>query len=206
MVEGILFSIGAKASCTDGDCGKVSQVVVDPLRQTLTHLVIEANHHDRPGRLVPVDLVDAATDEVRLRCTVAEFGQFERAGRTWFFPGSEGYLGYGQDQTLLWPLVEGTATVPVTFETLPLGEVAVRRGEHVHATDGQIGRVEALVVDRGSHKVTHVLLKEGHLWGRRDVAIPVSAVSSIGEDGIRLAIRTKEVRDLPPIDFVPATT
>jgi hypothetical protein len=47
-------------------------------------------------------------------------------------------------------------------------------------------------------KVTHILLEEGHLWGRRQVAIPVSAVASI-EDGIRLNITKRQVEDLSPL-------
>jgi hypothetical protein len=38
----------------------------------------------------------------------------------------------------------------------------VRGGEHVHATDGNIGEIQGLVIDSGSHQVTHVLLEEGH--------------------------------------------
>ena len=64
----------------------------------------------------------------------------------------------------------------------------VRRGEHVHATDGHIGKVQGLVIDPKSHRVTHVLLQEGHLWGRKEVAIPISAVRGVG-DGIRLPER-----------------
>ena len=45
--------------------------------------------------------------------------------------------------------------------------------------------------------MTHVLLQEGHLRGRKQVAIPVSAVASTG-DGIRLTITKQEVQDLPP--------
>jgi hypothetical protein len=69
----------------------------------------------------------------------------------------------------------------------------------VHATDGDIGRVQGLVIDPPSHGVTHVLLQEGHLWGRREVAIPVSAVAGTG-NGIRLTITRQEVQDLPPAD------
>ena len=76
----------------------------------------------------------------------------------------------------------------------------MRRGDHVQATDGDIGRVQGLVIDRGSRHVTHVLLQEGHLWGRREVAIPVSAVASTG-DGIQLTITKQEVQDLPPVDI-----
>jgi hypothetical protein len=47
-----------------------------------------------------------------------------------------------------------------------------------------------------------VLLKEGHLWGRKQVAIPISAVTLSGAEGIALKISKDDVRDLPevPID------
>jgi len=48
--------------------------------------------------------------------------------------------------------------------------------------------------------VTHVLLQEGHLWGRKEVAIPISAVTGIA-DGIRLNITKHQVQDLPPVDI-----
>jgi hypothetical protein len=47
--------------------------------------------------------------------------------------------------------------------------------------------------------VTHVLLQEGHLWGRKEVAIPVSAVTRI-QDGIRLNMTKKQIEDLPSAD------
>ena len=45
--------------------------------------------------------------------------------------------------------------------------------------------------------MTHVLLQEGHLWGRKEVSIPISAVTSVN-DGIRLNLTKKQVEDLPP--------
>lgn len=75
----------------------------------------------------------------------------------------------------------------VTCDSVPSGEVSVRRGEHVHATDGDIGLLQGLVTDPGTGHVTHVLLQEGHLWGRREVAIPIGAVTGVN-DGIRLNI------------------
>jgi hypothetical protein len=44
-----------------------------------------------------------------------------------------------------------------------------------------------------------MLLQEGHLWGRREVAIPIGAVASTS-DGIRLRMSKREVQDLPPVD------
>ena len=52
-------------------------------------------------------------------------------------------------------------------------------------------------MDPEDHRVTHVLVREGHLWGRKEVAIPVSAVTSL-DDGIWLNLTKKQVAELPP--------
>jgi sporulation protein YlmC with PRC-barrel domain len=209
MAEATSFTIGASASCTDGVCGKVTRVVVDPVARTITHLVVEPKHWHGPGRLVPLDLIDATTGEIRLRCTLAEFDELDPAEETQFLPGIPGYPGYGPEQVLFMPyygmgmgMGTGAASVPltVTYDAVPLDEVEVRRGEHVHATDGHIGRVQGLVIDPGSRHVTHVLLQEGHLWGRKEVAIPIGAVTGV-DDGIRLNITKQQVQDLPPVDI-----
>jgi sporulation protein YlmC with PRC-barrel domain len=209
------FTIGTEASCSDGAVGKVSRLIVDPVAEKVTHLVVEPEHRRGPSRLVPLDLVDGAAGEIRLHCTMAEFEKLGPAEESQFIPATNGLgeVGY-------WPyygLVGGMGVgglglgstmgvgggIPaqtVTRDTVPPGEVDVRRGEHVHATDGDIGRVQGLVIDPGSGHVTHVLLQEGHLWGRKEVAIPISAVAST-DDGIRLTIAKQEVQDLPPVDI-----
>ncbi len=197
------FTIGADAHCTDGACGEVSRVVIDPVARTVTHLVVEPKHRQGLGRLVPLDLVDASSGEIRLRCTIAVFETLGAAEETHFLPGTLGYLGYGPEQILCWPLYgigAGNASEPGTYDTVPLGEVAVRRGEQVHATDGAIGRVQGLVIDPSNRHVSHVLLQEGHLWGRKQVAIPIGAVVGV-EGGIRLNITKEQVEDLPPVDI-----
>lgn len=208
----IPFMIGAGVSCADGACGEVTRVVIDPVRRELTHLVVEPAGRSGLGRLVPLDLADATDGEIRLRCTMAEFEKLDAAEETQFVPGIRGYEAYGPEQVLSQPWlslggntgVEGE-TVPgvsetVTYDAVPLGEVEVRRGDRVHATDGEIGHVEGLVIDPGNHHVTHVLLQEGHLWGRKEVAIPISAVTG-AEDGIQLNLTKDDVRDLPPVDI-----
>jgi hypothetical protein len=97
----------------------------------------------------------------------------------------------------------GMAATPqaVTYDRVPPGEVEVRRGEHVHASDGNIGRVQGLVVDSSDHHVTHVLLEDGHLWGKRELAIPIGSVKEVSADGVRLDLTKDEVRDLPAVDI-----
>jgi sporulation protein YlmC with PRC-barrel domain len=111
------------------------------------------------------------------------------------------YYGLGGMDGVTADALAGSTSQTVTYDMVPLGEVEVRRGDHVHATDGNIGKVQGLVIDPGSHHVTHVLLEEGHLWGRKEVAIPISAVSSVEDDGIKLSITKHQVQDLPPVDI-----
>ena len=233
-MAGTPFMIGADASCTDGPCGVLARIIVDPVARAVTHLVVEPKHERKHGRLVPLSLVEAVPGGIRLRCTRAEFEELDPAEETQFLPASSwpGSLGYGSEQALSWRyygLTPGPdpgvvsagldstagldssvgldssagpgqeyATRAVTYDSVPLGQVEVRHGDRVHATDGEIGLVEGLVVDPGSHGVTHVLLQEGHLWGRKDVAIPIAAVTRV-DTGIRVDLSKQEVGDLPPV-------
>jgi hypothetical protein len=210
MADEALFIIGAQADCTDGTCGHLTKVVVDPVARAVTHLVIKPAVGPGPGRLVPIELAEAAPEVVRLRCSRAEFDQLDPAEESEFLPGDYGFAPYGPAGVGLWPYyglgstamnAEIAAVEPhiVTVDAVPLDEVEIRRGDHVHATDGSIGRVQGLVIEPASHHVTHVLLQEGHIWGRKQVAIPIRAVSAMADEGIRLAISRSEVEALPPV-------
>jgi sporulation protein YlmC with PRC-barrel domain len=181
--------MGAEARCVDGPGGKVIRVIVEPATETVTHLVVEPRHRRGAGRLVPLHLVDATADGIRLRCTVEEFGRLEAAEKMEVVDDVVGGL-YG-------PMGGSPAVQAVVQDVVPVGETDIDRGEPVHALDGEIGRVHGCQIDPDDHRVTHVLLAEGHLWGRKDVAIPASAVTKI-ENGIWLNLTKKQVEDLPP--------
>ncbi|MDQ2760327.1 MAG: PRC-barrel domain-containing protein [Actinomycetota bacterium] len=200
MSETSEFTIGSEVVCSDGVCGDLSRVVLDPVARTLTHLVVEPRHGRAIGHLVPIDLVDSAANEIELRCTLVEFDALEDAEEIELLPGmgmGMGGMG-GIDGTGAGGM--GAGPQAITTDRVPEGEVEVRRGEHVHATDGAIGRVQGLLTDPGDDRVTHVLLDEGHLWGQKRVAIPIGAVRSV-EDGVRLSLTKDEVRDLPAADL-----
>jgi sporulation protein YlmC with PRC-barrel domain len=213
MADTTQFTIGTEASCSDGEVGTLIRVIVDPVAQAVTHLVVEPGHRLDRGRLVPLDLVDVAAGDLRLRCTKAEFENLAPAEDNQYIPATNDYDGYGPGQIGFMPYygLGGGMIVPgvspegpgspqiVTTDAVPLGEVEVRRDDPVQATDGDIGRVQGLVIDPASGHVTHVLLQEGHLWGRKEVAIPISAVTSTA-DGIQLKITKQDVQDLPQVD------
>jgi sporulation protein YlmC with PRC-barrel domain len=208
------FTIGTEVSCTDGVCGDLRSVVVDPVARAVTHLVVEPKHRSGLGRLVPLDLVETTSGDLHLKCTRVEFDNLDSAEETHFLPGfSSGFGTYTPGQAYSWPYYGlgggsllgeagvGNISQFVVADTVPLGEVAVRRGDHVHATDGAIGKVQGLVIDPANRHVTHVLLQEGHVWDRKDVTIPIGAVTTIGDDGIHLQLSKRDVEVLPPVDI-----
>jgi hypothetical protein len=194
------FTIGAEVASADGPLGTLRWVVVDPVACRLTHVVVEPARRFGPPRLVPVDLADAGADGIRLRCGEEEFGRLETAEDAHFLPGTAGsvawpYFGLGAADL-------GAAAVPqpVVYDRVPLGEVHVRRGDRVAATDGMVGSVRGLVVDPADRHVTHVLLQAGHLWGAKQVAIPVTSVGERDDGGaLRVSLSKQQIRDLPPV-------
>jgi len=221
MSEATEFEIGSEVVCEDQICGDLRRVVIDPVAQAITHLVVEPRHRRHGGHLVPVDLVASTGKEIRLRCTMAEFTALDEAEEEQFLAGASGDWGYEQGQMLSQPhFALGVGTMGmggmgmggsgvaglgigahrVAHDRIPVGEVEVRRGDHVQANDGSIGHVRGLVVDPRDHHVTHILLDEGHLWGEKRVAIPIGVVTRL-DVGIRVDLSKEQVRDLPPVEL-----
>jgi sporulation protein YlmC with PRC-barrel domain len=203
----ITLVLGSEAVYGDDGRGEVLAVVLDPATRVVTHIVVEPAGRRGLARLVPLGLadVDATSGQVRLSCTEAEFENLDAAEETL----AEFTLGYEVPVQLLppgWrdaggPTVEG-GTIPripekETIDIVPQGEVEEHSGDHVHATDGDIGQLRALRVDPDTRQITHVVIHEGRLWAHKDVAIPFDKVAGF-DDGIRLSITRQQVRELSP--------
>ena len=223
MSEMQLFRLGADVGCADGECGKLKSLVVNPGDDVVTHLVVEPTHGQGPGRLVPLRLVRTApssttSSDIRIACTMEEFGELDPAEATYLSPGTEDSGIRPGESSGSWPYYAPPGVMggpglpgdrvdvaqPVTVATVPdqlPGEEEVSRGEHVHATDGDIGHVQGIAVDPGTGRVTFVHLRTGHLWNRKEVLIPRIAVADVGADGFHLNITTQQVDNLPPSDI-----
>jgi sporulation protein YlmC with PRC-barrel domain len=218
MSEATEYVIGTEVVCSDGACGELRRVVIDPVARAITHLVVEPKHRKGCGHLVPIGLVTAADEtEIRLQSDLHEFHLLEDAEESEYISGASGEWNYEQNEMLSLPYAAGlgaagigsmgtglgkTGSGPHAFieDKVPVGEVDIRRGDSVHATDGEIGHVAGLVIDPADHHVTHVLLDEGHLWGAKRVAIPIGAVTKV-DFGVRVTLSKDEVKDLPPVEL-----
>jgi sporulation protein YlmC with PRC-barrel domain len=193
--------IGADVQCTDGPGGRSTYVVLNPVTGRVTHVVVKPDSFPRLERLVPVEMVaETSPDQIHLACNQQELHGLESFIETEFVPGEFPYAAYELDEFRLWPYVlPDDELVPVEHERVPPGELAVRRGSHVRATDGDVGRVDEFLVDRETEQITHLVLREGHLWGQKDVLIPVSGIGQIDEDRVYLTLSKAEVANLPTI-------
>jgi hypothetical protein len=106
---------------------------------------------------------------------------------------------YGMGTSFYMPYVTPgiTLTVPVEHMQIPLGELAVRRGTRVEATDGYVGKVDEFVVNPDNCHITHLVMREGHLWGKKEVIIPLSALGDTRKDTVFLKLDKHQVESLP---------
>jgi hypothetical protein len=193
--------IDADVLCTDGLGGRSTYIVLNPVTRQVTHVVVKQHTFPHLERLVPVEMVsETSPNQIQLECSQQELHRLEPFIETEFLPGGFPYEAYELDEYRLWPyLLPDDELVPVEHERVPPGELAVRRGSHVRATDGDVGRVDEFLVDRETEHITHLILREGHLWGQKDVLIPVSEIGQIDEDRVYLTLSKAEIANLPSI-------
>ncbi len=192
------FEIGAPVRCTDGDAGRVGALIANPVARSLAHLAVGVEHEPSGTRLVPVELVrEASKAGVELSCSLAELARQPVFHDVEFVPympdtGDAGAM-------LAWPYYGlNERETGVIVDRVPAGEIEIRRGDVLHASDGGVGRVEGLVVAEDGH-ITHVVLEEGHLWHHKVVAVPIGSVERIEADGIHVRLSKQELRDLPEL-------
>jgi hypothetical protein len=195
------FKIGVQVNATDGPCGHLTRLIFNPISDVLTHLIVGPGHHKEQARLVPIDLVvSAGEDLIQLSATKERFDKLDEAEDVQFIPGE----GYGADASTwayfgMLPSLGGQ-TQPMYIDRVPLGEVEIRRGDPVHAKDGPVGAVQGLVIDPADHHVTHVLLQEGHVWGRKQVAIPIGVSNRVDYE-VRVDLTKDEIEALPAVSL-----
>ena len=213
------LELGHPVQCTDGLAGEVVDVVIDPTRKRVTHLVVAPRHHHSLARLVPIELVrnGKTSPTIALDCTVEELKRLPEVDEFAFlrlseYPASDPDWDVGIETVLAQPYydsyagfglgprsIDFDAPVGITYDRIPKGEVEVRRASSVYsADDHRLGRVEGFLVD-GDELITHVLLERGHVFGRREVAIPIGAVARVVNDWITLTLAKDSVERLPSV-------
>jgi uncharacterized protein YrrD len=194
--------VNARVICADGPFGRSTYVIIDPATERVTHLVVKGDKTPHTEHLVPIDqVVEATRDSIYLSCTRSRLATMDDFVEHEYVRMDVPSSKYRAGQYLMWPYapVESEKAVVVEHKHIPPGELALHRGARVEATDGRVGRVDEFLVDDKSRRITHLVLREGHLWGQKDVAIPVSQIDRIEEDAVYLRLDKHSINALPSV-------
>ena len=183
----------------------------------MTHLVVQPEQGEGEARLVPIQQAKGRDDEQReieLECTLDEAQGFESVQERAYLrlgeiPAEDPDWDVGVQDVLAMPYYPGLdvaaypggldSHVTMYYNRVPKGEVEVRRASAVISADGHsLGEVDGFVVDADEH-ITHFVLERGHLWGRKEVTIPIGAVARIESDAVHVALSKDEVGALPAV-------
>ena len=90
-----------------------------------------------------------------------------------------------------------TERIKVDFERIPSGERALRFDAKVEATDGPVGHVDGFLTAPPNFKITRLILRVGHLWGTKQISIPISGIRFFTEKTVYLKLCKAEIDSLP---------
>ncbi|MDZ4717858.1 MAG: hypothetical protein SH847_05265 [Roseiflexaceae bacterium] len=190
--------INAPITCTDGAGGHSTAIILNPVSERITHLVVR-----EPGllgieRMIPIELVTASTPEqIQLHCTKGELAQMSPFISNHYLPPAAGFVGVYGAGIMLWPFMSDQSQTQFNRENVSVDELTIHRGAHVHATDGHIGEVEEFLVNPTNSSITHLVLREGHLWNKQDVTIPITEIDHMEDNRIFLTLNKQQIEALP---------
>jgi sporulation protein YlmC with PRC-barrel domain len=189
--------------CKDGLYGRSTRTVLNPQTRLVTHIVVAEKSKAKEERLVPIKLIEkATTDEIHLTCTLVQAAKLQTFFTIEYIKDSSAHGQSGGYSA--WPDQRAQSSrqhqvVKVKYERLPPGELAMKLGVKVKATDGSIGNLREFLVDPKTGHITHLVLREGHLWGQKDVTIEMSYIERIEQKAIYLKLDSVDIGRLPAV-------
>ncbi|CAN5664689.1 hypothetical protein BH10CHL1_BH10CHL1_18470 [soil metagenome] len=198
--------LNATVYTQDGQIGRSACIIVNPINQTITHFVLQRNDLFGYQELVPVALIKETTlDMILLNCSTHDLADLASFTKSEFMGFNGSTPDFAADslghEIFAWPYspYAGPYNMTVTVEQVPHDELGIHRGAHVDATDGRVGQVDEFLVNPANFHITHLVLREGHLWGKKEVTIPVSAIESLKDDSVHLKLSKAELLALPHV-------
>jgi hypothetical protein len=190
------IALNAEVQCTDGEAGHISHLLFNPAEDKLTHIVVKYHSEEHE---VSVDRITYADEHhVRLNCSIQDVKAQPNFIDLDYVRSPLEHRDITPDGYYYRPYVT-VETYTVKHPHIPDGDLEFTRGTPVFAKGERIGRIDELVVDPEGFRVTHFVLREGHLWGQKDVVIGVEHVKAIDSEGVHLTLNSAQVSALPTI-------
>ncbi|WP_428564014.1 MAG: hypothetical protein ACP59X_01460 [Solidesulfovibrio sp. DCME] len=191
------LTLTAPVQATDAAIGRVEHIIIDPHLGKATHIVVREDALPNTLRLVAEKYIASASPQgVHLNIPHKRVGALKEYIQTEYFSPAY-FLTLAKAEEVKLPMAPASWTVerPAT----PEGSVALAGHEPVRASDGKVGRVDGVLCDRHTGRVTHLLLRQGHLWGTREVQVPAGLVAGYEDGEVVLSATKAAIGALPDI-------
>ncbi len=171
------LSVGVPtSSAPDRRWGELgADFVIDPVRQRVTHLIVQPHgRHDR-ARLIPVDAIAACDERVTLSMSMSMSPK----------------------------AIDSLAGATTTYDPILTHTAVIRRTSQVVSNDSHtVGGVDGPVIDI-DHGITYLVLDHGRLVGRHQrVTIPIGEVASVEPEAVHLCVPRDDVGCFPSAPLV----
>ena len=207
------LELGRSVRLADGATQQLVDVVIDSGSKRVTHLVVQPRDHGEEARLVPVGLAEEPGDgasELALRCNAKDLEHFDLVHEFEVLhvgerPKEDPKWDVGVEDIVVTPSYAPTAfgeysgagagdsEVTISYDRVPKGEIELRRASSVYSADGHhLGSVEGVDVSEGD-RLTRVFFQRGHLWWKREVAVPAESIAKFESDTVTLGLKKDEL-------------
>jgi osmotically-inducible protein OsmY/sporulation protein YlmC with PRC-barrel domain len=200
--------IGTPVMATDGEYGRLEQLILDPHQERVVALIVRQNSLV-PSHTVVVpedDVADATENEVRLKInweqadalpeykpdseTVVEGQKYEANDGIFAIRGPQGFE-VGRSPGAQQP---GMLENQIAQDKINLA-LQLRPSHKVFCKDGHVGKVSLILMDPRGH-VKGFVMHAGHLPGR-NLIVPVRWVQEIDRENVHLSVGKSALENLP---------
>jgi hypothetical protein len=197
----VRLELGGAIRTADAGERVLADVVVDPGGQRVTHLVVEPDGDRGEARLVALELVREAPDGLALTCTTEALEGMEPVSGYAYIPTDgtpvdDKEWSVGVEDVIVAPTYDTVGlgeteldpNASVLYDRVPKGEVELRGSSDVYSSDEHhLGTIHAIEVGEGG-RIGSIALRRGHLWWKRELAIPAGAIASLKTDVVTLGV------------------
>jgi sporulation protein YlmC with PRC-barrel domain len=182
------------------------RVVIDPVTENVTDLIVERGFLQRQDRVIPISAVKQATDETIVLDIASErletYREYkERDFRPPLFGFNSKQYSSEDVRYSVWTYqgLSGGGVVPArghqVHEGVSLDAKVIGHGTKVIDSQGEVGQVDHVLVGCEEGRITHVVVQLRRFGGF--VIVPVASINSVEDKGLRLLLERDELEALP---------
>lgn len=206
---------GADVETKDHVVAKLTDVVVDPITHSVTHLVVTPPGQHQQPRLVPLWLLRTANSSLQVDLDARHLKQLQRVLRTDFVRVNKTELPHAEDRGSLAGRFRTVLTHPYfeddrSIEELSRSTGLLREECHLHrgsdvisSNDRLLGSIVAFLVHED--RIHAMIVKSGLTGFHSSVVVPVDAIAEVLADMVMLSIDRHEFRKLPEWEIATET-